>query len=136
MEIDQVIEHNKRTIFLQKSFRKWGRETKPRPLFVFQKSYIWGKSKWSAAKFQYTVTVFCLTYNRNMFHITLGYWSRDMSNFEFLERGLGIVSPLHFVYDFLGKLFLMLYSINWPNIITWLYLLLRTLINICIAIVC
>ena len=136
MQIDQVIEHNNRTIFLQKSFRKWGRETNPRPLSVFPKSYIWGKSKWSAAKLQYTAIVFSLTYNRNMFHKTLGYWSGDMPNFEFLERDLGIVSPLHFVYDFLEKLFLMLYYINWPNIITWLYLLLRTSVNICIAIVC
>ena len=30
----------------------------------------------------------------------------------FLEKGLGIVSPLHFVYDFPRKMFLMLCSIN------------------------
>ena len=30
----------------------------------------------------------------------------------FLDAGLGIVSPAHFVYDFLRKMFLMLYSIN------------------------
>ena len=35
-----------------------------------------------------------------------------MLNFEFLEKGAGIVSPLHFMYDFLRKMFLMLYSIN------------------------
>ena len=28
------------------------------------------------------------------------------------EKGLGLVSPLHFVYDFFKKMFLMLYSIN------------------------
>ena len=38
--------------------------------------------------------------------------SRDMLNFDFLERGLGIASPSHFVYDFLRKMFLMLYSIS------------------------
>ena len=35
-----------------------------------------------------------------------------MPNFEYLEKGLGIVSPTHFVYDFSKKMFLMLYSNN------------------------
>ena len=30
----------------------------------------------------------------------LDYWFRDLLNFDFLERDLGIVSPTHFVYDF------------------------------------
>ena len=33
-------------------------------------------------------------------------------NFDFLEKGLGLTSMSHFRYGFLGKLFLMLYSIN------------------------
>ena len=40
------------------------------------------------------------------------YRSRDMLNFDFLEKGLGIVSPLHFVYDFSREMVLILYSIN------------------------
>ena len=59
-----------------------------------------------------------------------------MLNFDFLDKGLGIVSPAHFVYDFSTKMFLMLYSINWPNFIAWLPLLLEILGNMCIAIVC
>ena len=35
-----------------------------------------------------------------------------MFNFNFLEKGLGIVSPPHFVFDFSRKMFLKLYSIN------------------------
>ena len=35
-----------------------------------------------------------------------------MLNFDFLNKGLGIVSPAHFVYDFSRKMFLMLCSIN------------------------
>ena len=35
-----------------------------------------------------------------------------MVNFDFLDKGLGIVSPAHFVYDFSTKMFRMLYSIN------------------------
>ena len=35
-----------------------------------------------------------------------------MLNFDFLEKGLGVVSLPHFVYDFSRKIILMLYSIN------------------------
>ena len=35
-----------------------------------------------------------------------------MLNFNFLEKGLGLVSPLHFVYDFSRKMFHILHSIN------------------------
>ena len=59
-----------------------------------------------------------------------------MLNFDFLDKGLGIISPAHFVYDFLTKMFLMLYSINSPNFIAWLPLLLEILANMCVAIVC
>ena len=53
-----------------------------------------------------------------------------MLNFEFLEKGLGIVSLPPFVYDFSRKMFLMLYPINWPNFIAWLLLLLEILVNV------
>ena len=59
-----------------------------------------------------------------------------MLNFEFLEKGLGIVSPLYFVYDFQRKIFLVLYSIKWPSSIVWLPLLLEILGNVWITIVC
>ena len=35
-----------------------------------------------------------------------------MLKIDFLEKGLGIVSLPHFVYDFSRKMFLMLHSIN------------------------
>ena len=44
----QLIENNKRNLFLQKLCRKWGKETSCRPL-IFKKSLIRGESKWSAA---------------------------------------------------------------------------------------
>ena len=59
-----------------------------------------------------------------------------MLNFYFLDKRLGIVSPAHFVYDFCTEMFHMLYSINSPNFIVWLPLLLETLGNMCIAVVC
>ena len=76
-------------------------------------------------------------YNKHKFYKTLYYWSRDILNFGFLEKGLGIVVSLsHFVYDFSTEVFLMSYPINWPNFIVWLLLLLEILDNTCIAIVC
>ena len=53
MKTGQVIEHNNKNIFLQKSFRKCVRETSSRPLFIIQKSFILTKSKKSAVQFQY-----------------------------------------------------------------------------------
>ena len=53
-----------------------------------------------------------------------------MLNFDFLEKGLRIVFLPYFVYGFLRKLFLILYSI------TWLYLRLEVLGNMYIVIVC
>ena len=46
-----------------------------------------------------------------------------------------VFSP-NFVYDFLRKMFLMLYYINWPNFLVWLPLLPEMLGNMCIVIVC
>ena len=67
---------------------------------------------------------------------TLDYWSRDMLNFGFLEKGLEKVSPPQNVYHFSRKMILMLYDINWPNFIVRLPLLLEILSNMCIAFVC
>ena len=61
---------------------------------------------------------------------------RDLLNFYFSEKNLGVVSPTHFVYGFLRKMFLMLYPYKWPNFIVWLSLLLEILGNMCIVIIC
>ena len=133
MKHGQLIEYN-RNIFLQKLSRKWGRETSSRPLFIFWKSLI-GNSKWSAALFQYISKTLNLAFNKNKLHKTLDYWVKDKLNFNFSAKCLGLVSPPHFVYNFLRKMFLMLHSINWPNFIVRLPLLLEILDNMCITIV-
>ena len=43
---------------------------------------------------------------------TLGCFFIHTLAFDFLEEGLGIVSPPYFVYNFSRKIFLVLYSIN------------------------
>ena len=119
MKSDQLIEYNRRNIFLKKLCRIWGRETSFRLLFIFKKCLIWGKSKQSAPQFQYISIVLNLVYKKNKQYKTLEYWSRDMFSFNFSEKGMGLVSPPQFVYDFSRKIFLMLYSINWTNFIVY-----------------
>ena len=53
---------------------------------------------------------------------------------HFLDKTLGLVSPQHFM-SVLSIVFLMLYSINWLNLIFWLPLLLEILSNMCIVII-
>ena len=42
----------------------------------------------------------------------------------------------HFLYFIWRKIFLTLYSINWPNLIVWWLLLFEILGNMCIVIIC
>ena len=76
-----------------------------------------------------------LEYNKNKLYKTLDYWSRDILNFNFAEKGLRLVTPPYFAYDFSRKMFLMLYSIHSPNFV-WLPFLLKMLGNMCSKIDC
>ena len=49
---------------------------------------------------------------------------------------LELVSLAHFLHGFWRKIFFLLYSITWPNLIGWLLLLRKILGSICIVIVC
>ena len=92
MKLDQLIEQ-KKNIFLQKLSGKWGRGASSRPLFIFWKSLLWGESKWSAAYLQFISIVLNLPCIKNKLYKILDYWSRDMLDFHFSEKGLGLVSP-------------------------------------------
>ena len=48
---------------------------------------------------------------------TIDYFSRDMSDFDFLGKGMGIGFPALIAYYFSRKMFIMLYFIIWPNFI-------------------
>ena len=136
LKFGQIIKYNNRNDFLQKSCIKWSRDASSRPLFVFLKSFIWGKSKWYAAQFKALSTVLNLANNWNKIYITLKCWYRDILNSDFLEKSLVTVFLTYFVYDISRKIFFMLYSINYPDFIAWLPLLLEVLLNMGIAIVC
>ena len=73
------------------------------------------------------------TCHKNKLCETSNYWSR---NIDFLKKTLGLVSPPYFVHNFWREIFLMLYSINWPNFVVWLSLLLQISGNMCTVIVC
>ena len=62
------------------------------------------------------------------FHLILNFFKK--------WKGLELVSLPHFLHNLWRKIFILLYSINWPNCIVWLPLLCGILDNICIAIVC
>ena len=129
MKLGQLNEYDKRSIFLQKSCWQWCRETSSIPIFVF----VFPKTLYYAI-----ASGLQFTFNRPQLIQTVWNfknWSRDMLNFDFLEKWLRIVSPSHFVYDFSRTLFPILYSISWPNCIVWLPLLLEILGNHRIAIV-
>ena len=44
-------------------------------------------------------------------------WSRNVLNFLRFRKRFWSIFPRHFGYDFSGKFFFKLYSINWPNFI-------------------
>ena len=123
MKSGQLIESSKRTIFLPKSCRKWGRETSFR--FLKKPYEIKGNGLELSFSLIWLILNLNLRYDKNKLYGNLDYWSRDLLNFSFLEKGLGIVFPSHFMYDFSTKTSLC--SSSWPNFIVWLPLLLEIL---------
>ena len=78
----------------------------------------WGLSKYIETKLQ----TIC-------FHFILSFIKKQKGRLE-------LVSLLYFPHNFWKKIFLSLYSINWPNFIFWLLLLCEILGNMLIANVC
>ena len=77
-----------------------------------------------------------MQYNKNKLYKTDHYWSWNVLNFNFPEKGLKLASPPHFLFDFFKKLLTMLFSIKWQKFIAWWTLLLEILGNIYNTIVC
>ena len=120
MKFGRLIEYSKIYIFLQKLCRKWGSETSSRPLIFFKKLNIRWKQVVCSLVWIYLESR-NLPYNNSKLYKNFDYWSRDMPNFNFSEKGLGLVSPPHFVNDFPRKMFLMLQSINRPKFIAYIW---------------
>ena len=62
--------------------------------------------------------------------------SHHIRFFQKIKRGLELASLSHLLHNFWRKILLLLYSINWPNLIVWLPLLCKILGNMCVAIFC
>ena len=96
-------------------FFKINAENKARRLvpdfFLFFKKALY-EVKASGLQIQYILTILNLACNKNKLYKTINLRSRDMCNFDLLEKSVRIVSPPRFLHDFLRKMFLMLYSIN------------------------
>ena len=108
MRFDQLIEHKKINIYLRKSCRKWGRETRCRALFVFKKSLyeiagvaIKTKSRSYDKNKQYNCSQRTALIQRYV-------------QFWFFWKRPGISFSTKFCVWFLKKK-IMLYSMNWPN---------------------
>ena len=136
MKFSQLIVWNVRNMLPQQSCMKRGREISSMPLFVFKKALFKMKARGQDLSFNIFWYPSTWTYNKNKLYETSDCWSRDMLNFDFLKKSLGLVSPRDFVHDFSRKTFLILYSVNWSNFIVWLPFLLEISGNLCIVIVC
>ena len=117
-------------VFL-KSHTKCGGEVSPRP---FHK--IWAYLEISSLECLFLMDVEVRVYQNILklrcYHLLLPY----IQLIKKTKRGLGLDSLPHFLHDFWRKMFLMIYFANWLNFIAWLLLLLETLCNMCIFIIC
>ena len=110
---DQLIKYSVSNIFIQKSCRKWGRETSSRPLFVSEKSL---RSK----QVVNNLVLIYFVRPRPQQKQTLYYFKlmiRRYVQFWFLIKGSGTSFSTTSFYNFPRKIFLILYSINWSNFI-------------------
>ena len=130
MKPGQIINFTREIIFIKNYAENEIGILVPKLFLFFKKTYI----KWK----QVVCSVVSVYFDSPQLELNkiLGYWSRDILNWSFSEKGLGLVPPPYFLYDFSRKMFFMLYSINWPNFIVWLPLLLEILGNKYIKIVC
>ena len=99
---------------------------------AFLKSFI---RKWTFFwyKFPKFISRCSALQNNKMSSLVIKKWPFQY-NAKFVTKSMVFLS--NFVYDFWRKMFLMLYSINWRNVIVWLLVLLEILGNMFIAILC
>ena len=132
MKFGQFKECNVRNIFSWKIMQKRRRKTSPPASFL-------------TALYEENVGTLILVYvDRPRLRHTI---KTDCTKFQtvdlkicsiliFEKKGLRLVSPPYFACDFSRKIFLMLYSINWPNFIVYFPLLHEILGNMLIVIIC
>ena len=103
MKFDQLIEYNTRNNFFKNHVENKARELVPKVFLFFEKLYMRQK--------QLVCTLVSTDFDRPpLEHAikklceTLDCWSRDMLNFDSLEKVLQLVFPPYFEYDFSRKI--------------------------------
>ena len=136
MKFGQLIEYNRRNIFLERTFTKYGGETSSQTLS--QKitiEHISGSTAWI-----YIVCFYCMPSWKLSRYIEAELLTTSHLLLPCIKLFLKIKRVLqllpHFLHDFWIKVFLLLYSITWSNFIVWFSLLREILGNMCIVIVC
>ena len=137
MKFGQLIKYSLINIFLHTSIRKWERETSSRPVFFFKKKHY-------VRSMQMVSTLLLIYFGKPRLEhtiktnfITFQTDDLEVCSILIFYKSLGLASLPRFGCDFLRKIFLMLYSINWPSFTVWLPLLLLEILgNMCIAIIC
>ena len=134
MKFMQVIEYEK--FFMKDCAENEAGRLAP-DLFLFIKKNLFAV-KASVLYLSFNIFQYLSTwmYNKIKLHKILDCSDKGMLTFDCLEKGLGLISPQHFVYDLSKTFFFMLHSINWPNFIVALPLLFEILGNISIVIIC
>ena len=96
MKFGQLKEYNKRNIFLRKLYGKWGIET-----FLKKPNMRWKQVVCSLVAIYFDISQLA----KSKLYKTLDCRSRDMLNFNFSGKGLGLVSPSHLYMIFQEKCF-------------------------------
>ena len=121
-------------IILDKSYTKCGAETSPRP---FSR-----KSRLSISLNQQSRHLYNLYVQVDDYQTILipRCWPFTFTSYIYIKffqktkSGLELVSLPYFLHNVWRKIFIMLYSMNWPNFIAWLPLFLKISGNMYIAI--
>ena len=135
MKFGQLIDYNMRIIFIEKWYTECDGETIPIPFYEKLKS---GSKVFKVLRNLFllyakprTIEIFC---NQATYHLPLPL----IKLFFFFKkkRDLELVFLPYFLHNVWRKIFLLIYSINWPSFIVWLSLLREILGNMCTVIVC
>ena len=134
MKFGHLIEYNITNIFIEKSYKKCQNQNSP---------YLWISSLkyYIVCCMSIVMSIVCYMSKSRAAEI---YWNSGTEHlllphinlFQKSELELELVCLSHFLHNFWTKLFLTLYSINWPNFIAWLPQPFEISDNILIVILC
>ena len=133
MKMGQLIKYNMRKFFFSKIIRSSGGKAYPRPISKKSKLSI---SVEQQSEILYSLFLFYFPVKVYQNILKLRCWLYDFAPFKTFyktNRCLELISLPQFLHHFRGKIFLMLYFINWPDF--WFPLLLQVLGNMRITII-